>query len=346
MALFSRRLSLATVIALCRALRHNLAAGLGLRDVFRQMANRGPVELRPVADRILVAIDSGSSLGDALKTEEAYFPPLFLSLAGVGEDTGNLPEIFGELEKYYTLQQRFWRQFISQSVLPILQFVAATFVIAALLLILGWIAETQNRQPIDILGLGLVGYWGAVKFLVFVYGTIALMFLIYKALGRSLEQKATVDRVLLGLPVVGSFLWSLCLARFALALRLTLDSAMPIAKALGLSLRATGNAAFASKAEVVQDSLVKGEDLTTALTSCRLFPQDFINIIAVAEEGGRVPEVMENQAKYYEEEAERKLTLLTRFAGMGVWLLVATLIVMAIFRLALFYINILNQAAG
>jgi type II secretory pathway component PulF len=73
---------------------------------------------------------------------------------------------------------------------------------------------------------------------------------------------------------------------------------------------------------------------------------DFVNIIAVAEEGGRVPEVMANQAQYYEEEATRRLAVLTRIAGFGVWLFVASLIIMAIFRLASIYFNALNQAGG
>ena len=50
--LFSRQLPLSNLIDLCLALRHNLGAGLMLRDVFRQMARRGPVHVRPIAERI------------------------------------------------------------------------------------------------------------------------------------------------------------------------------------------------------------------------------------------------------------------------------------------------------
>jgi len=315
-----------------------------LRDVFQQQAPRGVPSVRPVADRIAQSLTEGDNLTTALLREKAAFPPLFLSLTEVGEESGNLPEVCGELEKYYLLQQRFWRQFISQCTLPILQFVAATGVISLLLVILGWIANANNTKPLDPLGLGLVGARGAVVFLFSIYGMIAAVGIAYMVLSRSLSQKAVVDRFLLGLPVVGSFLWDLCLNRFCMALRLTMDSSMPMADALDLSLRATGNAAFASKSPSIRRSLTSGDDLTTALTDCGLLSIDFVNVIAVAEEGGRVPEVMANQAQYYEEEATRKLTVLTRMAGFGVWLFVACLIIMAIFRIAMLYLNAINDA--
>jgi len=137
---------------------------------------------------------------------------------------------------------------------------------------------------------------------------------------------------------------ALALARLSLALRLTLDSSMPIHSALGLSLRATGNAAYEAKAPEIQAALRAGDDLTVALTEARFLPNEYVNLIAAAEQGGRVPEVMGQQAKYYEEEAERKLAVLSRVAGFGVWLLVACLIVLAIFRIANMYIGAIDQA--
>src|SRR5262245_52995652 len=117
--LFSKQLSLANVVALCRVLRHNLDAGLSLRDVFLQQAERGTAAVRPVAQRIRDQIEHGHSLDDALQKETATFPPLFLSMARMGEETGHLPEVFAELEKYYTMQLQLQGRFRSQSLLPL-----------------------------------------------------------------------------------------------------------------------------------------------------------------------------------------------------------------------------------
>src|SRR5687767_2211895 len=106
---FTRQLPLSSVIALCRALRHNLGAGLTLVQVFRQQADRGPAAVRPFAARVLVSLEQGHSLNEVLEGEKGVLPPLFYSLVKVGEETGHLAEMFAELEKYYLLEEKLRR---------------------------------------------------------------------------------------------------------------------------------------------------------------------------------------------------------------------------------------------
>jgi len=110
-----------------------------------------------------------------------------------------------------------------------------------------------------------------------------------------------------------------------------------------LSLRATGNEAFIAKTDVVVGSLKAGDDLTASLARSRLLPEDFVNILANAEEGGRVSEVLQHQAEHYEEESRRRLSILTKVAGYGVWLVIGTLLVVVIFRLWLSYFKMFDQ---
>ena len=345
--LFSARLPLSSLIELCRALRHCLSAGLSLSDVFRQQARSGPAPARPVAGRIAQRLGQGGSLDAALKREQAAFPPLFVALIGVGEKTGHLPEVCGELEKYFTLQQRLRRQFLGQIAWPVFQLTAAIFVIAGLILVLGIIAGRQEAgaKPFDPLGLGLTGPGGAVTFLAAVAAVIAALAGAYLLATRALRQKAAVDAFFLRLPVIGPCLEAFALARFCLALRLTLDTSLSVAAALRLSLRATGNEAYVARSDAVQDSVREGDDLARALAAAGLFPEEFIHLVAVGEESGRLPEVMEQQAKNYQELAGRRLTVLTHVAGLGVWLLVAVLIIIVIFRIFLTYLGMLDPAA-
>jgi type IV pilus assembly protein PilC len=340
--LLTRTLPLANLIEFCRVLRHNLSAGLSLVRVFQQQAKRGPLALRPIADRIAQDLEQGDSLETALKRERSAFPPIFVSLAVVGEETGNLPEVLAELEKYFVLQQRLWRQFISQIAWPVIQLVAAIFVIAGMIFLLAILSS--NGHPFDPLGLGFTGERGALLWLVESFGTIAAVIALYMLLTRAMKQKALVDDVLLRIPVLGPTMQAIALMRFCMALRLTMETGMPIAAALRLSLRATGNAAFAAREEVVLDSVRSGEELTLALTKAGVFPEDFLNIMASAEEGGRVSEVMRHQADYYEEEARRRMTILTRAASWGIYAAVALLIIFLIFRIALTYIGMLDPA--
>src|SRR5690349_12520324 len=91
---WTSRLSLSSLIELCRVVRHYLGAGLTLQDVFRQQAQRGPQAVRPVAQRVITALDNGATFEEALRPERGVLPPLLVSLASVGEKTGMLPEVF------------------------------------------------------------------------------------------------------------------------------------------------------------------------------------------------------------------------------------------------------------
>lgn len=331
--LFSSQLPLKNLVQFCQVLRHNLSAGLSLVDVFRQQSERGQVTVRPVARRVLEKLEGGDSLEDSLKHVKDKFPPLFISLSGVGERSGNLPDIFKELERYYALQLRLRRQLISQSILPILQLVGAVFVIALMLLILGIVSDSASGQsPIDPFGVG-TNVSGALTFLGICFGTAFTLFAVYIAVTRLLKQKPLVDATLLRVPVLGPCLEALALTRFCLALRLTMETGMSIVSALRLSMRATANSAYISRTDAVLDSLRRGNQLTESIEAAHIFPHEFENIMAAAEQGGRVPEAMRHQAEQYEELSVMRMTMLTRMLGFLIWATVAILLIIAIFRI-------------
>jgi type IV pilus assembly protein PilC len=336
--LLSRHLPLSALIDLCRALRHYLGAGLTLRDVFRQQAQRGAAAVRPVAARVSEGLEAGDDLEELLKKETAAFPPLFVALATVGEQTGMLPEVFRELEQYYQLQLRLRRQFLSQIAWPAFQLFAAIFVVAGLIWILGLLGGA-----FDPIGLG-TGAGPALGFLCGAFGLLGGTLALYVAAKRVLRE-GLLDAWLLRLPVVGPCLQALALTRFCLALRLTLESAMPIARALRLSFRATGNGAFAAAAETAQRAVKGGDELTAALAKTGLFPEQFQQVLAVGEESGRLTDVLEHQGEQYAEESERRLKALAAAAGWGVWMVVAGIIIFCIFRIALSYIGMIDEAA-
>jgi type IV pilus assembly protein PilC len=333
---FSRRLPLSALIDLCRALRHYLGAGLTLRDVFRQQATKGSAAVRPVAARISAGVDAGDDLEELLKKETGVFPPLFTALATVGEQTGMLPEVFRELERYFQMQLRLRRQFLGQIAWPAFQLFTAIFVIAGLIWILGLLGGAY-----DPIGLG-TGGGPAVLFLCGAFGLLGAVFGLYLGARRVLGAGA-LDAWLLRLPVVGPCVEALALTRFCLALRLTLETAMPIAKALRLSFRATGNAAFEAASETAVKSVKAGDELTVALAQTRLFPEQFQQVIAVGEESGRLTDVLEQQGDQYAEESERRLKVLATTAGWGVWAIVAGIIIFCIFRIALSYVGMIDE---
>src|SRR5947209_1100715 len=225
--MFSQRLSPGELVALCRALRHQLAAGLTLVRVLRQETQRGPMGVRALAGRLLTAVESGEPLSAALEREDAVLPPLFIAMAKLAEETGHLPEVLGELERYYLLEVELRRRFRGQMVLPVLQFVFAVCVVTGLIYVLGLLAAPGRPPLLTFFGLG--GVAGALAFFALAAGTPVALVILWQVLKRFGRQRRAVDRMLLRLPVLGPCLEALALGRFTLALQLTLDSGLAIA---------------------------------------------------------------------------------------------------------------------
>lgn len=341
---FFAKLPLSSLIELCRTLRHYLSSGLTLREAFALLARKGSTALRPVAERMKHGLDHGDSLEEVVQRERAAFPPLLVAILSVGEQSGNLPEVCGELEEYLRLQQKLRREFWSRSAMPLMQLAGAVVVIALLLAVLGMIAPGSGPAP-DPLGFGLTGTRGAIAVLVAAVlvacGLVGAYFLITRLLG----QRALVHELLLRLPAVGPCWQAMSLARLCMALRVTLETSISVMEAIRLSFRATGNAAFMVRQERVIQAVRKGGELAPALAGTRLLPEELNHILTVGEESGRLTEVLAHQARYYQEETGRRLTFLTRAAAGGVWLIVAGIIIFLIFRVAM-YIGGFYRAAG
>lgn len=330
--LFSSGIPLASLVTLCHSLRVSHGAGLTLVQAFSQQAKKGPFAARAVCGRIADRLKDGESLEDVLREEGRPFPTLFVSMVSVGEQSGNLPEIFRALEEYYREMLTLRREFIARSIWPIMQFCGAVVVITLLILILGMISN-DPETAFDPIGLG-VGMFGALKFLALVAGFLTFLFGGYFIATRVLGKTATVHRMLLAIPVIGPCIQALALTRLSLAMSLTMDTSLSAPKAMRQSLAATGNGAYDACGNSVAAAVKDGDTIAVALGNTGMFPEEFVAAVDTAEETGQLPEVMERQSRQYQEIASLRLKALTVAATIAVWAGVAILIVWAILRIA------------
>lgn len=332
--IFSRRLTPDSLIDLCRSMRYSLSSGRMPHDTMQLLAAQGPRRVRPVARRVVTELKSGWGLQEALKKQGDAFPPLFLALTAVGEETGMLPEVLEELEKYYVLRQKLRRAFFQEIAWPVFQLFAAVLVIAGLIYVAGAATTFQGaeKEPVDALGLGLVGPAGAVKFLQIVFVTVVVGGGGFWLLKRLLRRRAIVERALLWVPVLGSCLRSIVLARFCLALHSLLKAGLPIRKVLRLAFLASDHPVFTAALPKAEEALRHGNSITASLDATGVFPKDFLCQLAIAEESGQLPDVLDRQAQALDEQAGRRLVVLNRFASWFVWFVVALTMGLTIYR--------------
>lgn len=343
--MFSPQIRLKSLAVVCRSLSTTLHAGIAIEKAFDLASDKaGDRRCEEAMHYISTAVRKGQDVSSAMHELPGVFPDLMMEMVYVAEQTGSLPEILKGLAEHYENLLRLKKNFISSLIFPLFQFVAAVLVIAFLIFILGWIAQSRGGKPIDILGLGLLGTKGALLWLSMVFGTVLSLFVAYQITVRNLKGKKFLDGFLLQVPVVGNCLRSFAIARFSWAFYLTEQTGMPIDQSLKASLRATDNGAFIEAGTGICEMVQEGSMLGKALASSKLFPADFLSMVDVAEVSGTVPEALHRLSPQFEDDARRSLSRLTSALAWAIWAMVAIFIIFLIFRIAFWYIGMINDA--
>lgn len=341
---FGRHISLKTLALLSRSLSTMLSSGVPLlKSLEIASRNTGQIRCQEVMREITEQIRNGGDLSSGMREQRGYFPDLFIDMVDVAEQSGSLPEVLRGLADHYDHLVRLRRSFIGAITWPVIQLVAAISIVALLILVMGVIAEMQKGAATDMLGWGLIGPRGAIKWLCMTFGSIGSVIAGYFLVSKFFHQQRFLDGVLLRIPVVGTCMRSFAIARFSWAFALTQQAGMRILPSLGASFRATGNGAFMGAAPPVCDAVEAGEEISQALEGTWLFPENYLHMVRVAEATGTIPEMLERLSPDFEEQAQRSLKALATALGWVIWTIVAGLIVFIIFSIFLKYVGMIND---
>ena len=300
-------------------------------------------KLRRAMGGVADDLAGGSQMGDAL-AEAHVFPTLYVDLVATAENTGAVPEVLHALAEHYERVVKLKREFRAQILPSVLQFTAATLIVALLIYILGIL---PGGAAFDVTGLGLRGGTGAMVFLGVMAAAVAAAVVLYKMLSSIVPAARAMHELLLAVPIIGPCMRNFALARFSWAFHLTQNAGLPIKPSMQAALRATGNGAYTSVTDGLLDRLMAGEPVSEALAAePLLFPDDYVEIVRVGETSGTVPEMLHRISPDLEDNARRSLKALATAAGWLIWMLVAGMIIYIILRVALSYISMINEAAA
>lgn len=345
--MFARRVPVKSLALFARHLGTMLQAGVSLKRAFEVSTNKLSHPATKAAFReVLQQVQDGSDVTTALRSHGEFFPSLFIDMLAVAEETGMLPEVLLHLAEHYDNNARLKRQTIQSMAWPLIQMVMAILVIALLIFVLGMLASSGAGADLTSLTFGLAGPSGAFLWLGGCFSFFASLYVGFLLLQRAMAAKQFVDQFLIRIPVLGTCMRNFAIARFSWAYFLTQQSGMPVTHSLASSLRATNNGAFQNAIGTMCEDVKSGYTITETFAASRLFPEDYIEMVAVAEESGTVPEALHRLSPQFEDTARRSLKLLTRTLSVLVWLTLATLIVFFVFRFMIFYVSMLQDAAS
>ena len=137
----------------------------------------------------------------------------------------------------------------------------------------------------------------------FIVGVVGLFFGV-KQIRKNPSGRYYFDKMLLKLPVMGTLLRKIAVARFTRTLGTLITSGVPILEGLAITARTSGNAVLEEALMKVRKAIEEGRTIVDPLKECGVFPNMVTQMIGVGEATGAMDAMLQKIADFYEDEVD------------------------------------------
>src|SRR5881394_3052251 len=254
----------------------------------------------------------GMSLADAMAKSPETFPRVYVAMVEGGETGGFLDVVLGQIADFQTREKEMRSKVMAAMLYPAILLGLALCVLVFLLvffiprfqtiftgfgghlplitqLIVGTSNLLRSYGPILLLGLVIVGFMVRTWFL-------------------SEQGRRAWEGLILRALVVGPLVAQFAMSRFCRMLGTLLGAGVPLINALNVARRSIGNQALVDAVANSIERVKEGKQLGPSLADCRtLFSGSVLEMIAVAEESGRLDQELVRIANVTEGDLDRQL---------------------------------------
>jgi general secretion pathway protein F len=323
------------VATIARDLSVLLHAGVGLEGALRIIA-RTSADRRTqrLADRLLEGVLAGSMLADVISSTKELNQQEYVKMIQAGEMSGDLGGALRELadlvERRIEIRGRISAALTYPAILIGLAVVSVSVVLGFLLPAITPIF-LDNGQPLPPVIAALEAVRANWSSIVAIGGASALSLVtVVLLLLRNPTYRATLDRLYLRIPTIGPISELRDAARFVRTLATLLKAGVPLLQALAACCPLVKNQFVRNALDRVTTDVSEGASLARSITSASALPPIAIQLIAVGEESGRLPDMLLRIATIMERQEQdrtaRVLSVLSPVITIGVAGLMAVII--------------------
>src|SRR5262245_14007190 len=307
------RVSRRDVLAFTQQLATLIEAGMPLdRALAIQGELASSARLRAIVADVLQRVRGGSSLADALAMHHPRpFSRLYVNMVRAGEKGGALEATLRRLVEFLEESGEFRDAIVSALIYPaLLAGVGAAAVIFLLAFVVPRFAaifsDVESTLPLPTLILLRVSE--TIQHHGWLLGILALGLVAAIPLGLATAGgRLRVDRLLLGLPIVGEVIVKIEMARFSRILGTLLRGGVALVSALAVVTELLGNRVLARAVAGLGDGVRRGAGLAQPMADAAIFPRLAVHMVRVGEETGRLEDTLLKIAATYEADSRKVL---------------------------------------
>ena len=309
---------------------------------YQQESVKFQESLNAIADQIR----QGSSIKDAFGEYPALFDSITLTMLQVGQESGALSPAMAAVAARLHMNDQFYKKLRSAALLPFITlcffFMAASFIFVFIIPTFTALLKTNNQELpwITRTLLNISNLMRSYTMLLVIVGLGFFGYVIGKCLGKS-SVKPAVDKLLLKLPFVRSFILLTAQGAFLESLSLLLGQGMHMVPALTIAMQVVNNEGLHISMAQLRQEVTHGASLSQAMRLCsqQLFSCQTIAMAAVGEESGAISSMLGQAAVLQQEKVLRKIGIVTTFVQPVLMLMLGLLVAALIFAL---YIPLFN----
>lgn len=285
-------------------------------------------------EALLRQVREGRALSVAMQDAGGAFPPMTAAMTAAGEADGRPGAALSKLAVTLERAQALRSTLVSAMVYPAMLAVIAVGVIGLMLFWVvpqfeGLFSDAEGRLPPMTVAVLAVSH-GARR-----YGLVALAALAVLGVGvwRLLQRpdvRASADRLVLGVPHLGSLVSMAESARFLRVLASLVGGGVGLPEALAIARRSLSNTHMAAAVDRVAKGLREGEGLTEPLAATGVFPKLALSYLRTGERTAQLPLMLDRLSDTLDIEVrtrlERMIGILTPLMTVAMGAVVATII--------------------
>ena len=267
--------------------------------------------LKEALIEVISNLESGRELAASMQGHPKIFSPLFLNLVEIGEATGTLDVAFQRLYEYLSMDQEVRDRVKSAVRYPIVVLIAVAialgvitvFVIPNFAPIFRALGDNIPLPTRIIMGVSnvVINYWG------YILGGIALGAAATSKYINTESGRLRWDRLKLRLPITGIIVHNAAMSRITRSLAISISAGLPINQTLRTVSASIGNTWLGEKMSALSTDIERGESLSRTAANSGLFTPLILQMLALGEETGALPELLDESSDYYRREVDYDL---------------------------------------
>ena len=304
------------LVIFTRQLATMVGAGLSLLESLEVLGQQAESPgMKAACESMVADLRGGSDLSQAMERCPRVFSHLYANMVKAGEVSGQMDVILERLADYQEQSEALSREIRSAMTYPVISMILVLGITAFLMVgvvptfkevfesmdaelpaITAFVLELSRilRENAGVILLSLIALSGSLV-----------------VITRTNKGAYHWDRLRLKVPVFGTLMKKVCLARFSRTFSTLIRSGVPIMSTLDIVGHTAGNRVVSRAVMKARESVRNGNLLSEPLASEPVFPPMVVRMIAIGERTGALEALLEKIAEFYDAQVKAQVKALT-----------------------------------